>query len=50
MQNIFPKLSKTPGTIRSVAPQTVGQDNAVVYGALGIDAAEIKRLRAAGTI
>jgi len=50
MQNVFPKLSKTPGTIRSVAPQSVGQDNAEVYGELGLDAAEIERMHASGTI
>ncbi|MBB5685451.1 CaiB/BaiF CoA transferase family protein [Sphingobium boeckii] len=32
MQDVFPKLSKTPGAIRSIAPQSVGQDNAAVYG------------------
>ncbi|WP_419815679.1 CaiB/BaiF CoA transferase family protein [Glacieibacterium sp.] len=32
MQNVFPKLSRTPGGIRSIAPQSVGQDNAEVYG------------------
>ena len=50
MQNVFPKLSKTPGSIRSIAPQSVGQDNAAVYGALGIGADEIERMRVAGTI
>jgi formyl-CoA transferase len=34
MQSIFPKLSETPGTVRSPAPQTVGQHNAEVYGEL----------------
>ncbi len=50
MQNVFPKLSKTPGAIRSIAPQTVGQDNAAVYGEIGIDAAEIEAMRSAGII
>ena len=50
MQNVFPKLSKTPGTIRSIAPQSVGQDNAAVYGALSIDADEMERLHASGVI
>lgn len=50
MQNVFPKLSKTPGTIRSVAPQSVGQDNSAVYGALGIDASEIARMQSSGII
>ncbi len=51
MQNSFPKLSDTPGSIRSPAPATVGQDNAAVYGALlGMGDAELDRLRAAGAI
>ena len=34
MQNVFPKLSATPGSVRSHAPQSVGEHNAEVYGAL----------------
>jgi crotonobetainyl-CoA:carnitine CoA-transferase CaiB-like acyl-CoA transferase len=51
MQNVFPKLSATPGSVRSIAPQTVGEDNAdVLGGRLGLDAANLERLRAAGVI
>jgi formyl-CoA transferase len=51
MQNVFPKLSKTPGSVRGGAPETVGQDNAAVYGAvLGLDAAELAQLSADGVI
>lgn len=50
MQGVFPKLSKTPGTIRSIAPREVGQDNAEVYSALEIDAAELGELKDAGVI
>ncbi|QTH20179.1 CoA transferase [Rhizorhabdus wittichii] len=51
MQNSFPKLSDTPGSIRSLAPAEIGQDNQTVYGAiLGMDDAEIARLKAAGAI
>ncbi len=50
MQNSFPKLSATPGTIRSPAPTQVGQNNAEIYGALGIDADELARLAKAGAI
>ena len=50
MQNSFPRMSDTPGTIRSPAPTRVGQDNAEVYGALGIDATELARMAAAGAI
>ena len=51
MQNAFPKLSDTPSTIRRAAPALVGEDNASVYGELlGLDAAELDRLTAAGAI
>jgi len=50
MQNAFPKLSLTPGSVRRPAPQTVGQDNADVYGDLGLAPAELDSLKAAGVI
>ena len=50
MQTVFPRLSKTPGSIRSIAPQTVGEDNASVYGALGLSTEDIEALRARATI
>ena len=27
MQNVFPKMSKTPGSVRRPAPLTIGQDS-----------------------
>ena len=51
MQNVFPKLSATPGNVRSIAPQTVGQDNAEVYGSiLGLTATELADLQTRGLI
>jgi formyl-CoA transferase len=51
MQNAFPKLSKTPSSIRRPAPSFPGQDNAEVYGErLGLDAGELEKLAAAGII
>ena len=51
MQNVFPKLSATPGNVRSIAPQTVGQDNAEVYGSiLGLTATELADLESRGFI
>jgi crotonobetainyl-CoA:carnitine CoA-transferase CaiB-like acyl-CoA transferase len=51
MQNVFPKLSRTPGAIRSIAPQTVGQDNAEIWGGLlGLAAEEIAALAARGIV
>jgi formyl-CoA transferase len=51
MQNAFPKLSRTPSTIRRPAPAAPGQDNAEVYAErLGLDAGELARLAEAGII
>lgn len=51
MQNVFPKLSATPGNVRSIAPQTVGQDNAEVYGSiLGLTASQLADLETRGLI
>ena len=51
MQNVFPKLSATPGRVRRPAPASIGQDNAAIYGdLLGMDAAEIADLKARGVI
>jgi formyl-CoA transferase len=51
MQNVFPRLSQTPGRVRRAASQTVGQDNAEVYGErLGLSAADLAALQAKGII
>lgn len=51
MQNAFPKLSRTPGSVRSPAPEHVGQDNAAVLGGmLDLDAETRADLEARGII
>jgi formyl-CoA transferase len=50
MQAPFPRLSRTPASIRSLAPQTVGQDNAEIYAEIGIDAGELATLVRAGAV
>lgn len=50
MQNCFPLLSDTPSAVRRVAPATPGQDNAEVYGQLGIDTVELAALSQQGVI
>lgn len=51
MQNSFPRLSDTPGGVRTLAPTEIGQHNAEIYGdLLGLSEDEQARLRAASAI
>lgn len=47
---IFPVLSDTPGEIAWLGPQEIGASNADIYGGLGLDEDEMKRLREEGVI
>jgi crotonobetainyl-CoA:carnitine CoA-transferase CaiB-like acyl-CoA transferase len=49
MQCVVPRFSETPVLVRSAGP-ALGQHNDEVYGALGLDAQEIERLRGAKVI
>jgi crotonobetainyl-CoA:carnitine CoA-transferase CaiB-like acyl-CoA transferase len=51
MQNVFPKLSDTPSSVRSAAPSKIGQHNAEIYGdLLGLDETELAKMAALGAI
>ena len=51
MQAPFPKFSETPGAVRSIAPQAVGEHNDAILGErLGLSAAELARLADDGVI
>ena len=51
MQNVVPRLSDTPSSVRSPAPSIVGQHNAEIYGGLlGMTDGELAALKDAGII
>jgi len=50
MQNVFPKLSQTPGAVRWPGPALGEHTDAVLTGKLGLSAAEIAALRTEGVV
>jgi formyl-CoA transferase len=44
MQNATPRLSATPGAVRSAGP-ALGEHNDEIYGLIGLDETERARLR-----
>lgn len=51
MQNVMPKLSRTPGAVRSIASQKVGQHNEEVWSSeLGLSATDLDALLKRGVI
>jgi crotonobetainyl-CoA:carnitine CoA-transferase CaiB-like acyl-CoA transferase len=49
VQNVVPKFSASPGSVRHLGP-TLGQHNSEVYGELGYSADRLAELREAGVI
>ena len=49
MHNVFPRFSETPGAIEWAGGE-LGQDNAAVFSELGLDDADLGRLRTTGVI
>jgi formyl-CoA transferase len=49
MQNVFPRLSRTPGRIRWPGPE-LGAHTADVLAEIGIHAATLEHLRAGGLV
>jgi crotonobetainyl-CoA:carnitine CoA-transferase CaiB-like acyl-CoA transferase len=49
LQNVVPRLSRTPGAIRRPAPR-LGEHNAEVFGELGVGGEELARLAAEGVV
>ena len=50
MQNVFPKLSATPGQVRAVGPALGASNDDIYRGLLGLGDDELRRLAAAGVI
>jgi crotonobetainyl-CoA:carnitine CoA-transferase CaiB-like acyl-CoA transferase len=49
MHNILPRLSATPGVLRSPAPK-LGQHTAEILGRVGVSAADLENLRSQGIV
>jgi crotonobetainyl-CoA:carnitine CoA-transferase CaiB-like acyl-CoA transferase len=49
MHNVCPRLSGSPGDVRHAGGE-LGQDNAAVFGELGLKADDLERLRRLGVI
>ena len=50
MQNVFPKLSATPGAVRSTGPALGASNDDIYRGLLGLGDDDIRRLTEAGVI
>ena len=50
MQNVFPKLSETPGRVRWPGPEQGAHNRDIYTGLLGVTAAELESLQADGVV
>ena len=49
MHHVVPRLSGTPGAVRTLAP-VLGEHNRIVLAEVGIDAVQYEALRAEGVV
>ncbi|HET9072901.1 MAG TPA: CoA transferase, partial [Acidimicrobiales bacterium] len=50
LQNVAPKLSDTPGAVRTLGPELGAHNDEVYRGLLGLGDDELDRLRAGGIV
>ena len=50
MQNVFPRLSETPGAVRHTGPELGEANHAIYHGLLGLEVDQISELESAGII
>ena len=50
LQNVFPRLSETPGSVRSLGPELGAHNKEIYQGLLGLDDDTLSSLQSSGVI